>query len=388
LGGARNEGVKIAQGEYLLFIDSDDFVDITICEELYNKASETDSDMVYCNYYEINEENVILNEKMLYPIEYRGKVTLDKQKGFMSKATYACGKLFKRTTWINNNIHFPEHLKYEDAPAVTMFLMHCKYCDIVCKPLYYYLKRESSITNERNVSHHEDSLHTTLMFVDQMKKEGLYNLFSEELERFVVARYYLNYIKRCLNRYDNYPFEKMKQVSEYIKRNYPHYRENKYYLSFTGEDRLIMEFNDINPRLAALWYENYKSIMKKEGRKKEGILYYEQYYETNIAKIIVLLEELKNKKVGLWGAGLKRLALYEVLKNHKLNDNIISLIQTESERVEECEVVLDNVIDSLDNIIVVNPTFYISIYRIVEKNKNIPLINFEDYLNDYIELDS
>ena len=55
LSDARNYGIPYAVGEYIGFVDSDDYLDLTMYEKLYNRAVETDSDIVTCGYYGVDE---------------------------------------------------------------------------------------------------------------------------------------------------------------------------------------------------------------------------------------------------------------------------------------------------------------------------------------------
>ena len=147
LSDARNYGIQYAEGEYIGFVDSDDYLDITMYEKLYNRAIEKNADIVVCGYYGINEE------KGKYKCLQKGNVSHFDQdlhenpKLLYINAPYAWNKIFRRDLFINNKISFPKGKIYEDIATVYPLMLHANRISKVNEPLYYYvLKREGAIT--------------------------------------------------------------------------------------------------------------------------------------------------------------------------------------------------------------------------------------------------
>lgn len=111
LGGARNEGIKVAQGEYLLFLDSDDILyDNTILSKLDTLISDETPDIVYLGFNMVGSRNfVFLPNEQNCAREY--KLAEDKY-------TNAWSKCWNRQFILNNSIFFPQNVIYEDVPFV------------------------------------------------------------------------------------------------------------------------------------------------------------------------------------------------------------------------------------------------------------------------------
>ena len=142
LVAARKTGLKHASGEYVIHCDSDDWVDVSMCEEMYKTAAETGADMVYCHFCEDrNGEQTIF-----YEGEY-----CDPETAFCGK-TSCCiwNKMFRTSIARSEKIITPDHLVMsEDVLRSVQTLALCKTRVRVDKALYYYNIRQGSMIQSR-----------------------------------------------------------------------------------------------------------------------------------------------------------------------------------------------------------------------------------------------
>jgi glycosyltransferase involved in cell wall biosynthesis len=148
IGYNRNIGIKKAKGDYVCFIDSDDYVSNDFLSKMYNYSKENDLDLCICNYYNVDEKGNIIKEFNLPSfnitnINETPKLLIDINLG-------PCNKLFKKNTLLENKIKFSEKLKYEDLSFMAISIKESKKIGKIDSFLNYFTVHKNSETTTRD----------------------------------------------------------------------------------------------------------------------------------------------------------------------------------------------------------------------------------------------
>lgn len=152
LSGARNTGLKICRGHYLMFVDSDDYVELEYVERLYLRLTEQDADVAMCGFSYLSENNsfehvVILERESTVKNSIGALLGLESGGNRKIFYTVVWNKIYKRALW--EKLRFPEGKICEDEFVMPLLYELCGKVAFVNEGLYMYRKREGSISEQQ-----------------------------------------------------------------------------------------------------------------------------------------------------------------------------------------------------------------------------------------------
>lgn len=180
-GLTRNMGLKEAQGDYVIFLDADDWADASMCEKLYQKATKEGADISYCNAL-AHKDGVT---QLLPNPNFKGKeYYLTHFKAYLW--TYC----FRRAFIADNGIEFPTGKSSEDTYFITCAILASQKMAKVEEALYHYIYYTSSISHKRDLTRWKHKLATFNKLMKWSKEKGYMKQYRCQL--------YIIYLKKAI----------------------------------------------------------------------------------------------------------------------------------------------------------------------------------------------
>ena len=174
LSDARNFGLERVTGEFIGFVDSDDYVNHSMFEEMYALAQKHSAEMVICNLQKVDETGKITQKLTQIP-NMPEKIDLENHFSVFSDLSYfACNKIFKKDLFVDKR--FKKGVHFEDIQLIPQLLLKCTTIAQTQNYHYHYLERTDSITK----THTEKGL-DILKAADDVEQEFKYSKYAAKI---------------------------------------------------------------------------------------------------------------------------------------------------------------------------------------------------------------
>ncbi|MFD2442780.1 glycosyltransferase [Bacillus sp. CGMCC 1.16607] len=181
---AINRALDIACGEYIAFVDADDYIEHHMMETLFKEAKADNLDLVICNWSKVDTDGKILSyhdhakydQKLLDRNEVIREFLINEKELVEG---FSWNKLIKRSLFSEYHIRYPS-IKYEDIPTIFKVLTKINNCKFINKNLYYYVQHPASITNTKNPTNVRGFVEAIEMIHDILIEENLTLEFKDD----------------------------------------------------------------------------------------------------------------------------------------------------------------------------------------------------------------
>ena len=223
LSDARNFAIPLCTGDYIMFVDSDDWLDTTAIEKMAAVAEKYHADIVSCNMeyvYESRRESGFAEDHF-----EPGNPQENNDLIFINNS--ACNKLFKKE--LLNDFHFPVGMWYEDLASVPGLLAKSEMIAMVDEPLYKYFQRMNSISNHISPNEKVFDIYQAI----EMAKEEILNMDAYRDSVYIRRKFSEQYIIHGADlttlrivRFDSEIDEYLKKNRDYLNKCYPKWYRN------------------------------------------------------------------------------------------------------------------------------------------------------------------
>lgn len=240
-GGARNQALMYASGDYIYFLDADDWFENNILGKIVELLEQYNVDVLQATHYNVKDGNAYrqndCKEEGLFDISGR----FDKER-FILKSVIpqgCCGKFYKRELIEKNNIRFKENVMYEEPSFVFPVLMASEKIYCLDEAIYYYLFHEESTMRQEEKRHIHIRDHVGVQLdalIKVVNMEGIMEKYYTLVEYYFVNTFYVEtmfFLQEKNIQLDEKYVEEMKGI---VRSYFPNCRENAYIVR--GSDRI------------------------------------------------------------------------------------------------------------------------------------------------------
>ena len=344
---ARNYGFAHSHGEYVWFVDSDDYVEPDACRLLYEKATSDGNDLVLFRYYNVDSETGERKEYLTSCHNQNFRIA-DKPYELPAISPYPWIKFIHRDLF--NGLFFPEGIRFEDLPVAYLLAVKARSIGYLDQCFYNYRKNVGFLSRLTPSTLH---IKNAIIFMkEEMEKQGLFEQYRTELD-FIAVRHFFYRFWKLLTNYETglkeLKLQLINELFDYIESNIPDWENNHYVryslpphivrlLCLYGSRQEMISFveacNGMTDQQQKAWIKEYKLSHRVSPSyqpaqmihwEKTAAQFYGFAYTGSLAPDPeqILLEASRGKEIPTW---ILKLLVY-LMKNFGEHHIIVSLTE-------------------------------------------------------------
>lgn len=275
LAAARNSGLKHASGEYVYFIDSDDYLELDALERLYCNIKSNDSDMAlfkfktFDDFQNVHKRGVEFKiDKIFGDIDYDNFAFTyrDVKRHVMNSAFSACLKLYRRE--FIKDVSFPVGLNFEDVPVHVKLMIEAERLSFVPEFFYNYRSNPDSILNSS--ANGFDIFKVIDMVEDYLRETGHYDELENEFVFFKIAQILLylksersdEYFRKAKEEFEKITIKDKKTIKKYAVKGYKLVLSSDNYSNYEIKNKKSKKRNKKSKSFSKKVSDSIKKILK------------------------------------------------------------------------------------------------------------------------------
>ncbi len=272
-GGAKNEGLKAASGEWIGFIDSDDWITPDFYEKLIKKAEETGADVVGCSYSIVETQTfepgrTVENNSFDQTGVFEDEEPMKLRKKYMFRPGSMVIKIYRHAVIKENNLNFPENIFYEDNCASRVWAAYFRHFELVNEPMYFYYQHGVSTVHTVTEERCMDRMKAMELMVAEFKERNIYEKFKDVLEAVYAELYFKNTLFSYMLGCDKKRYAFVKKLRKGMLDAFPDFMKNELFEISDAEEKKMVNLCMKAPFIFYVYYNllwKYRNI--RSGKK-------------------------------------------------------------------------------------------------------------------------
>lgn len=272
-GGAKNQGLAVAKGEWIGFVDSDDWVARDMYERLIRLGEETGADIVGCDYGLTKRHSMEPGKRIRNnDPEQTGILNREKYRKLILDGGSLVVKVYRRAVILGCAARFPENIFYEDNAIANTWLLRAKRFEYIPEALYFYYQHDTSTVHTVTEERCKNRMQAARLMISEAKRERYYNSYQAELEYSFTLLFFVNTLFSYMQEAKPRKLRFVKQLTKEMQETFPDFSENHYYQErMPAEEKKWIAMCMDSPRRFFFYYllkQTYRNLRKGMKRGK------------------------------------------------------------------------------------------------------------------------